>query len=1613
MRLRLSLSVLRRTSTSIDEAASNTQASAAQGPAQRAGQAQPNRSRSRERNPMLGGIAAGVRDSQTAAAAPAPRNARPSQSIVIREPSSEAVPALRAVSGKGKAPMFAEDAPMLGRIEANVIGTREKGATGASTSGTQAESYRLHPGGGSSLAMLLGIEPLGAPRLGPAGLRLARTRPAVEGTKKADALLMQIESVASHHDSGQAEAPTGGSAELGMRLAHGDTAALAPLLALIARALSGAKGAAETSAAGAMAAVVLSAEGMQALTERLQEAHSRLDELELALDFAPDDGEAVARARAQVEAARAALDAVQADALHCKLQRSIDTHDLLPEAAVIGELGMLSTLRLAMLPSNDGTRESLAQEASRLADDLHALMDASLDGERAVLSEAGGPAASASTVLAAAAKRVTELYGDVTAGPARDALAKLSRALASTQAWLAADARGDERLADVAVPIVPALASSFRTAIAADAATTAEHISELTRQRASLGQLPKLAARVRAELPSGVSEAEYHRTLNDAIANEILHSLGPHTPIDTRIELARVAMHFGAGNPVELQRLGRMLTSAALAIERPSAEQVRKTLGARDSAARVRALYDRLGDIAADLTPAEAERFDRTLDRTWILRSAPAQATLLRNAARAIVSGQRPEAFSEGQQIRLPDDPEWLASILQRWNIVCAYLNQCSGARLADRRSATEGVVDNRTPFRQILALASNMEALRGHRHHFISFAKELLAADEERIENGHRPAIESAQVYELLHLLIAQLPTFGTASGDRQTVADVMTFVLQQLKKDHLLEHHKARLAKELIDVTGHLATSRHSASDAHQSHALDAIIAGLKHLHGEPLASLLQQLVVSRDGWSDERSAHGRLPRSRGQKRNMAFSAALPPYSVAVSLAWGAAVGRSSPKSKAIVVALEALERDVARSLRRGETQSAAFLPLYRELLSSLSANHAQGNAKADKAHLARVQACIVLGTLPAEIDAQQRNSHISQALGDDPAVRAALAKMLIAAVSERKGVASKPLARIHAARYLQNLLASGTHGLSEAEREAAQAAIGRAAGSKSANWTDRKQLAVLLAMIREATRDGMPIRQEVANIAASNMMSALRPRRALEDAREVASMVPPLLQLYPLLDAGTRAQFRTALENIAPAVPENMGAAARNQLPLLSLATSLARFKGSAEDAAQLTGLLKSVWPRLNGTNQQAALNDMFDAYDEATPEGRNALLSVVAELEDEGQFVSAAIRLVDNALPSTATETASSDTQAHSVIDTVLNRMGDLSGPALSDLASNIVRDGGRARQPLIDGFLAAADRLEPRALAAVLSVELSRLGTLPAAEIEAAVARWHEIADGMDDGKAAQRDTLRLFAAVASQGHIDADANRTNEDTAAAIAVPADAASQLLAALPTLSNRMQPVVLRYIAGEGAPADVRKSIVDSLFRDFAAADAGRRALAIELGGPAAVGRALEALASIFGVPQSHDGKVVTRPDLDQPFLASGGPDGSLKTLRSALMAPQRRPQEIAVALEAMAERFQALPLAYQGQFRDLFNERGRQLPDDLRGRVINTLALANPSLAENNDFSEIGRALLSAHHTDGVPGIAAARLRGGRIKNADAALAALRRTRLSMPNHTQGA
>ncbi len=1618
-RFRLSLPTLRRAS---EPAAPNASAPGAAA-ANAQGQAPASQGRQHARNPMLGQIGSSARE-QTSVGVPAPRNAQPSRGIVIREPVStgtgQTTPPPRSVSDKGKAVMVDEHAPQRPAIAASNAG---KGSLAheASSSGKTTLLDLLQEDGGCRLSILgrieaanradetagtpaPDVEPLVPSRLGSAGLRLAEAHTRNPDSEKADALLKQLADIAPETGEERPSSQSETTVELGARLARSDIAALAPLLERVAHAHRAIQAATEVSIAGGTASLVMrGTRDMRALSDRLDDAGQHLDELSPALDFAPAEAHGVTNARSHVEAAAEALRAIRADLAHCTLAQAIDAHELPPEASVIGELAMLSALRPAMLSEDANGHERLAQLVSRLSGGLRAMMTDALAGDHAQIREAGDVGLDVAAVLRQAADQTTELRAALPAGAAQDALVTLSNELRTAQSWLT-DGRIDGRRVRPEVHLIPALHAPFQTTVATTPEAVTERMDELRRQRDALGQLPKLAARVSAEWPAHASETDLDRALNDAIANEIRRAIGPHTPIDTRIELARVAIHFAAGSDAEKARLARMLTSIALDIERPSSAQVQQTVARRDRSPRVQALNDRLGDIVADLTPEEAGQFVETLDALWRVPITRRQKASLKHVAVAVIERRRPGRSGGDQTVTLPENPNWLASARQRSRVVHDYIGQCGGPRPINMSSTTHGLVDNRTEFRKILALASNMEALRGHRHHFVAFAKELLAADDDRIENGHRPAIESAQRYDMLHALVAQLPAFGTASGDRQTVADVMSLLLQQLEKRQLHDHHKARLAKDLIEVTGHLATSRYSASDAHQSYALDAIKAGLKYSRGDALASLLEQLLLSKDNWSDKRSASGSLPRSRKQKFNAVVSTVMPPFTAlsAATFAWLTAAGRSSPQSSAMTVVLRALQREVVRSRRAREEQSAAFLPLYRNLLQSLLLSPVDG--KPDTEHVGRALTCLVYGTLRFAIDARDRDRLMADVTGDDPALRAALARALTAAIRDRKRPANTPLERIYAARYLQNLLAAGAGSLSEAEREAAHAAIGRAASSKSADWTDFAQLNVLLVMIDEAQRDDIPLRPEVATVAASGLLQTIQPETTLEAAGEVASSIGPMLRLYPHLDAATRARFRTALANIAPEVPAESGAAARNQLPVLSFVTSLSHFKGTARDTAELAELFKSVWPRLNETNQQAALSDMFDAYAEATPDARDALLAVIAGFGDEHRFVGAAIRLIESAFGSGAPN----DIDDRPIVDVVLHRMPNMSEAGLSDLASNLVRGGSRPPQPLIDAFIVASQRLEPRSLAVVLSAELNRLGTLPAAQVEAAAARWRDIADEMDDGKEPQRDTLRLFATLASQGYADTHMQaRDAAGTSTAIAVPETAASELLSALPTFKDRMRASVMRYIAGEGAPPAVRQSIVDDLFRDFAAGDAARRTLAIELGGPVAIGRAMEALARTFGVPHSRDGQTVTRPDLDQPFIASGGPDGSLTTLRSALMAPERRPEEIAVALEAIAERFSALPLAYQQQFQALFNERGRQLPAALRERVINTLALANPSLSEIDEFSEIGRALLAEHAGDGVSRvIAAARLTGSRINNGEAVLASLQRNRLKM-------
>jgi hypothetical protein len=274
-------------------------------------------------------------------------------------------------------------------------------------------------------------------------------------------------------------------------------------------------------------------------------------------------------------------------------------------------------------------------------------------------------------------------------------------------------------------------------------------------------------------------------------------------------------------------------------------------------------------------------------------------------------------------------------------------------------------------------------------------------------------------------------------------------------------------------------------------------------------------------------------------------------------------------------------------------------------------------------------------------------------------------------------------------------------------------------------------------------------------------------------------------------------------------------------------------------------------------------------------------------------------------------------------------------------------------------------------LQPRTLAQVLSTELGRVGELPRDEAASALSGWNRAARALPPNSP-QRQTLALFTAIATRAHPELASQAM---PASRVPVPEEAARQLSSALAGFDEPLQNAVLGYIAGEHAPPAMRREIVDDLFAKFAEANPGQRRLAIELGGAAGVGRGLEALAKTFGAPLFRAGQVV-RPGFDQTFLQEDHSNGASSTLRSALEDRRRRPAEICIALEAIADRFQALPKTpFQEQFAEFFEGvvRNRRLPEPLLRRVVDTLTLAGAQ------HSDVGSKLLQSYGRIGSHGI----------------------------------
>ena len=1448
----------------------------------------------------------------------------------------------------------------------------------------------------------------------------------------ATALIEQIAGIAAPQPGGPASAggaargeassssPAPAEAELSAQLASNDPAVV---LALAQQAAQRACEAAEAARAGSMAALVAAHGGgldaggpsgsplpLQALREHTAAARAHLNRLHAALatietafgpfDVDDDESSVLHAARSMIEQAHTALATLESDVTHCFVAQAVAEHRLPPEAAVLGHVAALRELHPAVFELDQGggdphVLEGLASLASNTARDLRALMGAADADDRAALQNLGGGAVDLSQALHDAVQTVVTLRAACPQGATHDALGTLFDAAGDALVWLEGEAPPGAAAPVLLPPHSPLLTPTAHTPVSNEAIEA--RMAELAVQRHALGQLPLLAASIAR---NSQNPAARDRELGRLIERVMTNAMGVHTPLDTRIELARVAMHFAPAEGPERSRLARALTSRALRVDAPTTSEVHATLGTDDdgengaaSLARV-ALFDRLGDVMGSLGRDEALRFARTLDDDWDIRDSRRGASALRLAAMAIAQRRSTSLSISLDRLALPSDPAafgvWLGDSGQRNHWVSTYIEACSVSRhtrTAGGADATVSYTDNRTALRQLVKHASNMAALRGHRHHFVKLVKDLLERDDKQIDLGHRPVVGSAQRLELLQAMAAQLPQFGHASGDRQTVSDVLGLILREMTEPHMQTRHRVRLAKELIAVTGQLSTSRFSGSDAAQSHALDSIGVAVRSLRGVQSTALLRELLASRLAWSGERSAGADIARTRGKKRSVLSSSLFPPAAMihAASYALETVKGRSSPRDEALQLVLETLERWLKETVDKGDPAPVELIPVYGDLLRQLLDASARPGGKPDANSLTRALSCMVRGALPTGGDAHARDRRLSAVFGEDPEMRAAVARSLTQAIRDKTGPASSPFGRLSSARYLQNLLAAGAGSLSRDERQAALAAIHRAAASKSLNSSGRREQVMLNTLVREALRDGIRVEPEVMRRTVSQTIALLRAvpgavreaaaQYTMEDraaaaapVHDAANQMRQLVSFYPTLDAQARGEVRSVVLACAPAVPAQHGVReAIGQLPLLAFATSLSHFAGARpEDARELLELHAQVWPRLNATNQEAAINDMFDAYDEAMPAGREAVLSFVRRLGEPGAFVSAAVKLIGSTVADEAMRATLGEAESGRIIAAVLERMRALPADSASDLVSSVLGDTAVLPQALIDGFIAQAGTLQPRTLAQVLSAELKRLPTLPPQQAAAVLASWDRTARQLQPGSP-QRDTLALFSAIAAQANPGAGGRA---GVPSPIAVPEEAASQLSSALPTFDPRLQEVVLSHIAGEQAPPAMRRAIVDDLFRGFAQAAPRQRLLAIRLGGGAGIGRGLEALAKEFGAPRYRAGQVV-RPGLDQTFLPAEGTNrmgGGLSTLRAALEDPARRPEEVCVALETIAERFLALPKApFQEQFAELFERLAGspRLPPALLRRVVDTLALADARQ------SDVGRALLLRH------------------------------------------
>jgi hypothetical protein len=1020
---------------------------------------------------------------------------------------------------------------------------------------------------------------------------------------------------------------------------------------------------------------------------------------------------------------------------------------------------------------------------------------------------------------------------------------------------------------------------------------------------------------------SRLPELQQHEgTANAAITDAVTTALRDFPPQDSRrLELVRAASYFL--NHADTDSFPKAKNDLSrLAIGGPAAniastEQLDKAWGSR--AERQDALMHTLPQWLANV---DAEGVEPLCERLSTRVPSVREQARLFTTARARDGNCLPEGHDW-----LDPGPAWGALIYKHRLLVnLGHSKRCLPSELT--------------------ALAADLPALKGHRHHLVRFIRELLHRENAPNRNG--PAVGSSDLRALLQALVRQLPHPEFGSGLTQN--EILALVREQLAGEAMRPGDRSQVLATLLPLIGNLDASRFSGPRDVQGEAVGVVSSAMDHLSASHCAPLLLQMLELGGEWSTKRrSAHGKyVPHTR-----MEVSEAITTQIIGVLVRLGGraikstamwAAGRRSVQHKAIQTVGATLARLMTADAPEGTAR--ALLPVCQRVLQG------EDPVVDDRRNLRnQVLASLARGGLPFGGSAAQRGSFIEQGLGRDPALRTEAAHWLMKA-SLGEDAESDSTTRVAAARYLHHLLESGELTLNERETQAARQAVLTVFRMAAGNLQAAPMMAALLGEIPRAgaVQGGAGVADSANEALARVLSSGLLKGFSQIDAYEAARVIPQIVSAYGGMSDGNRALVDTQLLSRLSGPIAADGPEAEPQLPGLGFIGSLSRY--SANDSAQLLRLADEVWLRLNRINQQTALQQLFDDVDSASPAGLAAAIDFVAQRSDEGDFVSGAVQMVRQMLAGSGAADSPDFGARALVVEALCKRLPKLGQARVSELIANAVDGAAQLKLParLWHSFVSNAARLDAPALRGLLTAWCNSLPTQdPQDPQDAQEARqvgdaWQRVLPRLQEPAAG---TVNAFM------HLAADLAPWLQLSRRLRPVAPAAAGELAAALPRMGVASMQTALQHIGQAELSGALRHEVTRKVLEQYPHIKADLRPAALALCFSSDPVRTLHALADRAGRREFLAGEVVWS-SLEQAIPSVAGSQTNLK--RELL---QRPAAEVLPALEALAERYAApMPKVHHEAIALVLAKRLPDLSLPQRQRVIGSLVLANPELGD---------------------------------------------------------